>query len=70
MYKGEETCNIKCPFFIRHSQYGITCEGVVCGSETTSKFGSEAIKKKYMQKECVNYPNKCVISNALDKRYA
>lgn len=70
MYKGEETCNVKCPFFIRHSQYGITCEGVVCDTETTSKFSNETEKKKHMQKQCNEYPNKCSISKMLDLKYA
>lgn len=69
MYKGEETCNVKCPFFIRHSQYGITCEGVTCNTEITNKFNSETAKKKHMHEECEHYPNGCNLRIMLDLLY-
>lgn len=69
MYKNEDECKIRCPYFTRQSQYGITCEGIINDSDTVSKFASEEKKQMFMEKECFNYPNNCPVCMELEKKY-
>lgn len=41
-----------CPFYIRESEYSISCEGIVCNSKTIMKFNSKNEKKQHQRLYC------------------
>ena len=65
-YGGE---NIKCPFYLRESEYTITCEGVETGTELATKFPSEKTKKEYQKHKCYHAKNGCALMRMLEKKY-
>lgn len=53
------TGNIKCPFFRRHGEYQISCEGVMEDSTTNVVFKTAKKKLFFLQTYCENHYEKC-----------
>lgn len=66
IYKGSR--HTKCPYYIRESEYTITCEGVHPGTETVQKFPLKQRKEDFQEKCCYRYPNECKICQELEKK--
>ena len=60
-----------CPFYQRESKYQITCEGIICGSYTQTRFSSETEKLEFMRKACASfeYALRCPLARLLMQRY-
>lgn len=60
-----------CPFYQRESKYQITCEGIICGSYTQTRFSSEAEKLEFMRKACASFEHalRCPLARLLMQRY-
>lgn len=51
--------NTKCPYYIRDSEYAITCSGMEHGTECATRFRSESDKERFQEKHCFMYDCKC-----------
>lgn len=61
--------NIKCPFYLRESEYTMTCEGIASGTELATKFPSEKEKREYQKCNCYHRKSSCVIMRMLEEKY-
>lgn len=61
-YNGYGDIMAKCPYYIRESKYGITCEGMLEKTECMNKFKTEGEKQRYLRQQCSEYPNTCKIA--------
>lgn len=59
-----------CPFYLRESEYSISCEGIVDNSKTILKFTSKKQKKYHQFDYCYHsvYEN-CPLYQLLLKKY-
>lgn len=55
------TDNIRCPFFVAHSQNEIVCEGIIQGTRISQKFRKGEEKKFQQQCFCECQYKKCEI---------
>lgn len=71
MYKGKlyAVANAKCPYFLSEYKTSVTCEGLRDGSRCIQKFDSEQLKDKYIESNCLEYPNGCLWANAMERKY-
>lgn len=66
---------VQCPFFViaKAAQgatgYGITCEGIDTAQFNTTRFDSKLKREKFMERNCMNYPNNCPIAEAINLKY-
>lgn len=60
-----------CPFYQRESKYQITCEGIISGSYTQTRFSSETEKLEFMMKACASFEHalRCPLARLLMQRY-
>lgn len=60
-----------CPFYQRESKYQITCEGIIYGSYTQTRFESESEKLEFMRKACASFEHalRCPLAKLLMQRY-
>ena len=59
----------KCPFYVRSQKLSITCECIVEGTETASKFETEREKREFQQNNCFKHHSNCNIKRILEQRY-
>ena len=58
-YWSRGPVNTKCPYYIRDSEYAITCSGLEHGTECATRFRSESDKERFQEKHCFMYDCKC-----------
>lgn len=58
----------KCPYYLRTSKYSVTCEGVIDGTKTVTKFDEIKQRQMFQKRECFRYPNDCPIAKEIDRR--
>ena len=64
--------NTVCPFYQRESKYQITCEGLIRGAYTQTRFDTEEAKLEFMRRACssFSYAERCPLAQLLTKQYA
>lgn len=54
--KFGDTAGLQCPFFLSYSRYSITCEGVVPGTVTLTRFASAEQRENFLEEHCARMP--------------
>lgn len=62
---------VLCPFFrdIKSQKQKIICEGIETDSVITIAFGKKESMRKYVNRNCCNQYDKCLIAQALYEKY-
>lgn len=59
----------KCPFYRREASARIVCEGIPPKSTSSTNFSDSAEKKEYKKTYCERSYEKCLMYQALMKKY-
>ena len=65
----EGTANTKCPYYLRESNYSISCEGLEENTVNTIKFPTEKEKKLFQKRCCYRLDRPCTAAQILNERY-
>lgn len=62
---------VKCPYYKKHDQHQIVCEGINKESTTHVVFNDSKAKVAYMHKRCndIGGCRKCPLHDTLDRKY-
>lgn len=66
-----ESKNAKCPYYQRHADYRICCEGETKGTSFSVTFQDDTKRKAYMKERCegIEACRSCLIHKALNIKY-
>jgi len=69
---GNYTAGVRtiCPFYVKESDKGITCEGIIPGTTQLIRFSSTLEKRRHQQCKCErrDYADVCAIAKLLTER--
>ncbi len=60
---------VKCPYFYNFDKKDIRCEGLCGDSTIITRFTRRRDMENFAEGFCYKYPNECMVSRALDKKY-
>lgn len=65
-----QTKFVKCPYYMKHDNNRIVCEGINKDATTHIVFGNPAIREVYMHKHCneIGGCRKCPLHDLLDRK--
>jgi len=68
-YEGEKLT--VCPFYVREADKSISCEGVIDGTVTMTRFASTEVKVRFQEAACFQYGSErvCPVAKQLATLY-
>jgi len=68
-FRGKNTAETKCPYYISESEKKIRCEGFLEGMQVTLNFAGSLQKEYFQETKCRGFGEGCPIKKSVEEKY-